>query len=163
MRVLFENPIILIIILGIISSLFKKGKEPEKKGSNQKQSRRRQNIPKPLQKSMQELKEVVQTEISTQKKVKTPKKTYIDDLAKYDEVKEESISKINDYKEQMEKIERKTELIKKKAEKNQLSPSQQPLDENKIIDAIVWSEILGPPRAKNRHRVYQGSRYIRNR
>lgn len=144
----FENPIIMIILIGIISSFFKKTKNETKPNPKQ---------PKPFIESLpKRVSEVLQEfELSPDE---SPKKLQTG----YEEAKKQADMKIASLEEQqmkyMEKVEQ-LEIEKEKSLRNALKLDEQAdtvntlaVDKEKLVDAIIWSEILGPPRAKKPHR-----------
>lgn len=149
MEILFENPILWLVLLGVISSLFR-GKKREEEGQK---TRSNPVENRPAQKSgsaFEELKEIFkevnrslqgETQPSqTLKKEAYKKKEHVKELiepASYTQRADQEKTSIANEIE----INRKAPILQKK---NQLK-----VDESKLVDAVIWSEILGPPRAKS--------------
>lgn len=153
MEFLLENPLIIVILIGIISSLFKKGKnetEPPKK----KQSRtfwetvqppKFDSFPevKPLQKSKGYIEEPEQP-------VRSIQEDYLEAQRKADSLKRDA-----------EEIERNIKLNEAKRSSNvaaSIENNDFQVDSKRLADAVIWSEILGPPRARRPHRSMYGKR-----
>lgn len=148
MDFLFENPFLIVILIGIISSFFKKPKnEPN---PNQKQ-------PKPFMESIpKRISEVLEefdlTEDESEKSIQTD----------YLESKRQAEAKITQLEEQKAKYMQKVvelETEKKRNNDHSVQPENEVetshssnLNKDKLADAIIWAEILGPPRAKKPHR-----------
>ncbi|WP_428909172.1 hypothetical protein [Niallia sp. Krafla_26] len=152
MEILFENPIALIILIGVISSLFRKKNKDEKPKPQQTRPTQKSN------RTFDELKEVFQ-EVS---------RSFQEETKPIRKFREEHSEQINEAKEKLESayLDKDAErAIPQHEETNRVllasKPQQQlqfKVDESKIVDAVIWSEILGPPRAKNpRHsnRIYK--------
>lgn len=138
----FENPLFIFILLGILSSLFSKGNDEKK------QKRRPSPQPKPFVESKPLPK------IEPIQKPATLSKTW------EEEKKPEMNWKKSKIQEQyLQKLEEKLEVIPsvaKKVENEEVAPKGKidvdQITEEKLVDAVIWSEILGPPRAKKAHR-----------
>ncbi|MFB6465764.1 hypothetical protein ACE38V_02980 [Cytobacillus sp. Hz8] len=169
MKYLFENPFIIIVIIGIISSLFKKEKDQKKKAPIKGRSSR-QTKAFPTQKSWQtprsngnpfnkplmrsEMPEQQHREIKPFEQKRTIESSMNDLASQYEEVKQEAISQIEELNKQKAQMEQQVAKIKAiNVEKKSNSINQAKL-ENKLRDAVIWSEILGPPRAKKSHRSF---------
>ncbi|MBU8879437.1 hypothetical protein BGM26_10620 [Bacillus sp. FJAT-29790] len=162
MRVLFENPIILFLIITAISTLFKKRKEKEnnnrKTAPNQQQTPMRPSTEKPIQDPYFEARKFEDEEIQARNVTDLIEKEYL-------EKKKRAEAKIKALKEQQRNAEKKAQAIQATAPIRTLQPSS-PLErenkanqstrEQKLVDGIIWSEILGPPRARNPHRSIKG-------
>lgn len=145
MEILFENPIVLIILIGIISSIFKNRNKSEKQDSPAKRAESR----KPVQKSsdpFNEMKDLFkEVQRSFQEELNPAKKLKEDGPQKIDEVK------LNYKEEQPEKSSMSKQVTETPHEhqvQKTKQASQLKVDESKLVDAVIWSEILGPPRAK---------------
>lgn len=144
MDFLFENPFIIVVLIGIISSLFKKTKGQTK--ANPKPSKPFvENTPIP---------EITNFEGVREEPIRTLDTEYRD-------MKKEAEAKITALKEQQKRFEQKAERMNSTTRMNQSVRSTPTatnnkatfqVDQEKLADAVVWSEILGPPRAKKPHR-----------
>jgi hypothetical protein len=144
-ELLFENPFFIIIVIGLISSLFKRIKgsietPPDQRETKQKspeisledyfpvKPERRPDIEKETKKIVPSVKE----------NVSNLQETY-SELKKQQDVWNEKLVEIRDMANQIQALK---------------SPSKQSasvvfkLDPNKVVEGVILSEILGPPRAK---------------
>lgn len=148
MEFLFENPFILVILIGIISSFFKKSKNEPKPNTKQPKSFV-ESIPKRIQDVLEEF----------EKSQADPARTLQTD---YLEAKKQAEAKINQLQEQQKKYMEKVEELETEKQRkrhvaahveNEIGTNNSfTLDKEKLVDAIIWSEILGPPRSKKPHR-----------
>lgn len=156
MEVLFENPVIIIAVLGFIFSLFKKkegGNKEQKKAHHKPQyrpvSERTIEQQKPLHAETRELHSAEKSKL---------KRGYL-------ERKKQAESTMNAWKEQQRLSENQAELIQLAADKPVNEPTL-PIDrrpkasfsagKQQLVDAVIWAEILGPPKARNPHRSLRG-------
>lgn len=157
MKFLLENPFILVVLLGIISSFYK-----QMKGSVGDDSQKRKQ-PKPFvqgnsneqSKPFFDFGELQRKIEQSQQEIKRPERKKVAPKKKLDET-------ISAYKEQQVPIEKKAgrpqtgrlnqpRAVQKVQVEKTITVSNQTLR-----DAVVWAEILGPPRAKqayNRRRA----------
>lgn len=151
MEFLFENPFILILLIGLISSLFKKGKGEEQQPRQRPPKPFVETIPIPESKIPQKS-EKVETEKRTKESVKTIQSDFLD-------AKKQAEAKMAALREQQLKYEHQAERLKEENELKQPTPTETAVkksyrvEEKNLADAIIWAEILGPPRAKNPHRA----------
>lgn len=161
MNVLFENPIILIFLIWLISSLFTKAKgnnkntNQEARPSEARTVQKQQTRPMPTdnQKPMSPVKRLEQM---AQEMAERLEREYAD-KRKFAE------STIKVPKESPTPIEKQAEPIKVAEVKPIIPPSQDKqlqspklnlsAEKQKVIDGVVWAEILGPPRSLNPHRT----------
>lgn len=151
---LFDNPFLLIILIGIISSLLKKDKKEDRKKPRgtlePKPFVEGKRLPEPEIFRIPKEKPVQKVEVPRTKAIE---KDYVNK-------KKEAEKRITALKEQQSKIleeERgsvathNTPTHQKKAE---LSKSDTPMsfNEGNLIEGIIMSEVLGPPRSKRPHR-----------
>ncbi len=144
MEILFENPLIIIILIGVISSLFKNRNKNERQESPAKRVETRK--PKSTQNGsdvFQEMKEIFREASHTyQEEIKPVRRLPEQHLPKITEVKVEPV-------EVQPSI---SEDIARGQSGSQIPQLGQPkglkVDESKLAEAVIWSEILGPPRAK---------------
>ncbi|GLB58251.1 hypothetical protein [Cytobacillus sp. NCCP-133] len=150
MEILLENPFILIALLAFISSLFKK----KKKGESEKQKKRPQQRPEPQA-------EQSAAEVLMEKAVKEEKRQQAERASRIEEEyrrrKQQAEESIRVLQNQKLAAERQASVFREPAEKpvdrpqariqGQFAPQKKAL-----VDGIIWSEILGPPRAKGPHR-----------
>lgn len=153
MEILFENPLILIVLIGIISSLFKKakGERPESPIPRPRQRPHHRQSAEPeraaMETSVEEaLKEERQRQAERESRIEQENR-------KRKQQAEESMRALQNQRREAhsfrETASRPVELPAegKKEHGGRFTPEKQVL-----IDGIIWSEILGPPRAKNPHR-----------
>lgn len=166
MEFLFENPFILVVLIGIISSLFKrmKGTPPEE------QPRSPQPKPKPViqrnpEKPAPTLTRAEEIELQRQKEL-LDSKNQIE--RQYLEKKKKAEEKIAALKQQQLAAKRQAERMNATTRMNMderksvIQTTDQRnvvgVDEKKLVDAIVWAEVLGPPRARKSlrsNRIYR--------
>lgn len=166
MEFLLENPFILIVIFAIISSLFKKGK-----GSSQNQKNTSSRA-KPIEaRTIQ--KQQAQSRTMDNRKTMSPLKRFeqmatemAERLEKeYAEKRKLAESTVRQAKEYTPPTEKEVKSIHVEVEKPVIKPtvieekqahvphSSFSVEKQKVIDGVVWAEILGPPRALNPHRT----------
>lgn len=162
MELLFENPFIIIILLGIISSLFKKRKDDNPK----RQSHRPQPANPQLEQKVEPpvySKESADAAQARQEQANKPlQKGY--ELKK----KQENVS-MGELQMQQRMLERQAKLVKSAADEyikiaNTAAPEKSANStigskiegKQRLIEGIIWSEILGPPRAKRPYRQNKG-------
>lgn len=141
MEFLFENPFILIVLIGIISSLFKKKKVEEKSKSPN---------PKPFVESMPFPEPDIVQEFEY---THIPEQEVASELDAEKKQLEEEIASL---KKQKQSLTKETERLKSIDRTQQVSftpketstPSTQ---EQTLVEAVIWSEILGPPRSRKPH------------
>ncbi|MDF1508311.1 hypothetical protein PZE06_08935 [Robertmurraya sp. DFI.2.37] len=151
MQFLLDNPFILIILLGILSSMFKTNKEkPANKKPTRQASTTSTENPPPSNPMAEVFRELVE---------EAPAKPIYNE---YVDTKKEAEAKIAALKKQQEQY---ADKVSRMNTLSRINEQSQPLMESvaksgrtfkvegeKLADAIIWSEILGPPRAKKPHR-----------
>ena len=143
MEILFENPILWLVLLGVISSLFR-GKKREEEGQKTR-SNPVENRPTPKSGSaFGELKEIFREVNRYISRGNTTfsnlKKERVQEVIEPASYTQRAVQEKTSIANEIEVIQ-KAPILQKK---NQLK-----VDESKLVDAVIWSEILGPPRAKN--------------
>lgn len=151
MEWLFENPLLIIIILAAISSALKKGKSVEEKRQSTPPTRER----KPLQeqRSMTFPKQQpnsmpVKSETSKAENQLSQKRKQIEKRMAV--LKEQEL----ELAEKAERI-RKVEHVQTDRQERRAAPKVAhsiQLDKESLVNGIILSEILGAPRAKKPHR-----------
>lgn len=163
MGFLLDNPFLIIVIISIIFSFFKK-----KDGGSQQHK----NVPpkpqhQPVRTQPNEQHRPIFGETrntdsrSAEEKMNMHEREYL-------ERKKQAESMMDVLKEQQRLKEKQAELIQLTADKHASEPSL-PIDNKRIqskstfsagkqqlIDGLIWSEILGPPKARNPHRSLRG-------
>lgn len=143
----------------------KKGKETARKEVTKKQPQMKhptlkKEWQKQLQKNWEEVKPFVQPEIkneSKKKKIIMPVEQEIVPTEK--ENANDAIVQMKELIEQRAQLQHRTEQIRKMSQsKIQPSEGKSAINQNDLVNAVIWSEIIGPPRAKKPHRVLRGSR-----
>jgi hypothetical protein len=138
---IFENPIFIIIIIGMITSFLKrlKGTSPSE-GPKEPNWKKVMDIPPIFE------------EMPTSREVSAPKKEQVEHQSKllqdYYQVKNKEIARDSSRENTRKESQRISKAIEKpiRQESNVLTP-----DKEKMIDGIIWSEILGPPRSVKSH------------
>ncbi|MBM4762337.1 hypothetical protein [Bacillus sp. B15-48] len=159
MEFLFENPILLILLIGLLSSLFKKPKAEEKQ-----EQRRRKPPARPEQRQPEKR---VPRETMYERRTQQPH----NDAAKGPEVETKENQTVYDTLSELQKKfeERQQERVNKEAEQitlnstneqgmraannAQIGSLQLKPDADRLIEGIAWAQILGQPRAKDPHRT----------
>jgi DNA mismatch repair ATPase MutL len=148
MDFLFENPIIIVILIGIISSLYKqvKGAQPEEG----KRTNRPNQAPvspvgqnKPVRRQKQANKPVRGQNVANQSN------QHQGSASKHENLN--SATRI----ETQENKQTKMEMNENKAATQQKEENKQKslnVSQSNLVDGLIWSEVLGPPRAKRPHR-----------
>lgn len=140
---------LIVVIIGFLFSMFQK---EEKKGSGKKTLKKKSVRTEPVSIPVNREKKIEQTRT-------TSANEYVD-LA--DKAKRE----IAALKKESASLEKKIHMLnqqqKMQIEANYLS-HKTPSDNGRgfirkenMVDAVIFSEVLAPPRAKNPHRVYKG-------
>ncbi|MFE8703211.1 hypothetical protein ACFYKX_21770 [Cytobacillus sp. FJAT-54145] len=164
MEFLFENPFLLVILIGLISSIFKRMK------GTQEEPRKSQ--PKPFVESGPfDFEQQPRQEQPVQRMEPVPQQTYEPNpLGKIEqeflEKKKKAEEKLAALKKQQATAQKKAETIQSHRRLNQVKekiettePEQVHVDNQKLVDAVIWSEILGPPRSKRPHSANRVGRY----
>jgi len=150
---LLENPFILIAIIAFISSFFKKKKE-EKPVKQAPRSARQENRTQAERTAA----DPVMAEVLEEEKRKMEEKSRRI-AEEYRQSKQHAEQSMKALQNQQRAAERKASAISKTAADisagypaeasgaGKFEPRKQAL-----VDGIIWSEILGPPRSKNPHR-----------
>ncbi|OJT61709.1 hypothetical protein [Bacillus altitudinis] len=152
MDILFENPLLIAIIIGIISAVFGKiGKQEEKEQNN------RQQKPAPQKKAEQ----------TRTVPVKTDQLDDFGDVHDHGGMKKQGSQSLQDrYTATLAEMEeRKSELNKEfkslerqltrpKASSAEMKPHViDKLNQNTVVQGMLLGEVFGEPRAKNPHRT----------
>ncbi|WP_442595021.1 hypothetical protein [Neobacillus sp. D3-1R] len=140
MRILFDNPFIIIILIGTIISFFKRANANNQKQPNQRTARESIPIPKiergKTHRSQTRL-EQQYAEIKKSAEISQPKVKPESKIGKTRNNKTESMNEI---------IRSEDVSLEQQKETSSFTPNNKD-----IIDGIIWSEILGPPRSMNPH------------
>lgn len=161
---IFGNPLLLFLIIGAFLSFLKRGKEEEAQRETRKPGAPRAQGRPENQRNEVDWREIFQQEAGTDsapKKAREQSYTY----------REETTTEVNRSQELLEKYE-KAKLRKEKAEQNvsrqslknspiykdditasnKVSLDFSSISRDEAIKGVVWSEILGKPRAKGSYR-----------
>ncbi|KMJ60175.1 hypothetical protein AB685_04935 [Bacillus sp. LL01] len=185
---IFQNaPWLLIVLLGIISSLFrgKKGEEQQQQQQNRQQQQRQQRQQAATQASQRrqdDYEDYRRESASTPQREEKPRFDWDIDIygeGKLEELEQKVREKVNPYLEKMEKNKEKVTPIREKVsqEVRELSIKGQEISKdspilkqelqlsegkvvnsryrikpNRVVEGVMWSEILGQPRSRNPHR-----------
>ncbi|MBG9654783.1 hypothetical protein ACFRCQ_00020 [Cytobacillus firmus] len=152
MEFLFENPFILIAVIAFISSFFKKRKE-EKPVKQAPRSVQQENRAQAESSADPALAEVLKEE----KRKLTEKSRRIEE--DYRQLKQQAEQSVKALQSQQRAAERKASAISRTAANSKTGYPVEASGAGKfeqqkqsLVDGIIWSEILGPPRSKNPHR-----------
>ncbi|MBG9445615.1 hypothetical protein [Cytobacillus firmus] len=153
MEFLLENPFILIAVIAFISSFFKKKKEekPVKKAPRSVQQENRAQAERTS--ADPALAEVLKEE----KRKLTEKSKRIEE--DYKQRKQQAEQSMKALQSQQRAAERKASAISRTAANSKTGYPVEASGSGKfepqkqsLVDGIIWSEVLGPPRSKNPHR-----------
>ena len=152
---LFENPFLLIILIGILSSMFKKKKEPNRTSPRQ---------PEAPKKKWQEVIQEIQEEWEEKTTAKPIQEAKPVQSAEAVEIQEEDERRIAELKrlqqayEEQQKRERESEtaistpsIAAAKVisdDRSSVYHKELSFGKQELINGIIMSEVLGPPRAK---------------
>ncbi|MFJ5964822.1 hypothetical protein [Bacillus sp. NPDC093026] len=157
MDILFENPLIIAIIIGIISAVFGKiGKQEEKEQKNQHNKPASQRKPMPQQ----------HTTSKSPNPAVTDQLDDFGDVHDHGEMKKASESLQDRYTATLAEMkERKSErnkelrslerqLTRPKASATEVQPKIiEKLNRDTVVQGMILGEVFGEPRAKNPHRT----------
>lgn len=140
MRFLLENPLILVILIGVISSFFKKSTEaqPDKKKKSPAKPIQKQDTPFPVGKNRP---------VRAQKLNPLPPLRPVSNEQIRNEQTEEVL-----YKGNAKQSASAHEHARRKHREETIAKKTINTDPQTLIDGLIWSEVLGPPRAKKPHR-----------
>ncbi|MCS0670846.1 hypothetical protein [Cytobacillus firmus] len=153
MEFLLENPFILIALIAFISSFFKKKKEekPVKQTprSIQQEQRTQAERTSPDSALAETLKEEYRQQAEKAKRIEE----------EYRQRKQQAEESMKALQNQRRAAERKASALAKTASNTNAEHRKEPsgagsfeFRKQSLVDGIIWSEILGPPRSKNLHR-----------
>ena len=144
--IFFDNPIIFIILVAVISALFRKKKESSRdpegpRRTNQPLDKR----PSQTQTTLDEVREVFK-ELSRSFSNPTASSNQKREDPYYEEKKVEELTEPTFVEQEIEPLITDSPLRSMIQE----TPKEKAIevDRSKIVDAIIWTEILGPPRSK---------------
>lgn len=157
MKFLLDNPFILVILVGIISSFYK-----QVKGANSDDGKGKKEIPK--QKPAQPVgrNKPVRGQMKPNKQVR-PQDTQRRNPS-FNEL--ESTVKLEDlYSSTRIQAEKSMSSVQERITDSPISPLMNQveniqsikkksleMDQERLIDGLIWSEVLGPPRSRRSHR-----------
>ncbi|CEG27909.1 hypothetical protein [Bacillus sp. B-jedd] len=144
MERIFENPILLFIVIAFISSLFAKSK-----GSTENKRRTLPDLKKELEETYREITRQEQPGHETAPPVRNHKPLHPKEKIKQ-AVKPAARGETPPA--MMERAKNpgsvRGSIRQEQTHANEEMPAIEPVTEKNLADAIVWAEILGPPRAK---------------
>lgn len=155
MEWLFENPLLIIIIIGAIASALKRGKSEEEQRKNVPQ-RKSASEGKPLEEPgsmtfprQEPNRRPARSQTSRAEKEFSQKRKQIEDRMAV--LKEQEL----ELSEKAERINNKVEHLQSERQERQTGSKKAysiQLDKESMVNGIIMSEILGAPRAKRSHR-----------
>lgn len=162
---LLQNPLLIVVLIGIITSIFgnKSKQEQQKQQQKQKQQQQRQQETRQQQTmsaevEREERKPIADVNEDQLKKYAKEVSTHYE--AEISDRKQEVEEKIAALRKQRKQAEKKANAFLSSTEKgassslNVKQPSMT-VGSQKLVDAVIWSEILGPPRSMKPHRARQ--------
>lgn len=159
MEFLFDNPFLIFVLIGIISSLFKRGK-----GEQEQQPKRRPNPPvqqgKTLEERMPKGPKPMRTQmpksaspVKDLKPTAVPENPFQDIQKKYEERRRESTLKRNNLQTSDERVQPNVRVKKELDDPSgDVSIDLRP-EADRVIEGIAWAQVLGPPRSRNPYRT----------
>lgn len=150
-EIFFDNPIIFIILVAAISSLFRKKKEnvSHSKGQERTIQPKKSNTFSPT--ALEEVREVFK-EVTRSFSNPTTSSNQKRENPSHEEIKgvNQQVEELNQ-SNMSEPLHSDVPILQTVVEEKKRDKVIE-LDEMKLVDAVVWSEILGPPRAKKPYR-----------
>jgi hypothetical protein len=152
MKFLFENPILLVALIGIISSLFKRLKGNSAEGGNQHTRGPFTQTTQPINSRPVERKRPVVRN--------TP----------LDEVLQEA-KRMVEKTPNVQPIENRTaaKVVPTRNPATPIAPnngtnkqSSHVINKTRLVDGVIWSEVLGPPRSRKPHTAIKPMNRVRN-
>jgi hypothetical protein len=159
---LFSNPIIIIILIGVISSLLKKKSKPNQQKSGQPQAQKPvwQEVVREIEEEWREEKHKIPKTMQEAKSVladKDAERKRVEELKRLQKEYEEQQIREVEAKPDSSAVFPMPDQVKGTpvASMNTISDKRSPIYNNQpsfgkqeLINGIIMSEILGPPRAK---------------
>ncbi|WP_141431489.1 hypothetical protein [Bacillus sp. 03113] len=161
MDIILSNLPGIIIAIGIISTIVKKVKDAQDKESTLKPLN--PNARKAATSPKMEIKQIIEDSLKELKPA-AAKKTESRIEEKINEKKLKAKEVMQGLNEQQAQIKKNTNQIKAKnqaASMHATKPQPSFAEGKNIVDAIIWSEIIGPPKSKKMHDRRHGNRFIR--
>lgn len=149
MRILIENPIILVVLLGIISSLFKriKNDQPEE-GKIRKRNPQHPGLPSGQHRKFQQADRSKPNKPVRQQNTRSRSVENTTDQIDPIFVNSNLHASENNQMDYLA-VKQNTKEIHEPASTQKKETLE--IDQTKLIDGLIWSEVLGPPRAKKTH------------
>ncbi len=174
-----QAPWLLIVLLGIISSLFRGKKQEEQqqqqKRQQQQRQQRQQAASQASQKRQDDYEDYRRESATTPRQEEKPRFDWDRDVfgeGKLEELEQKVREKVEKTKEQVAPIrERMSQEVKELSIKGQEISKDSPIlkqelqlsegkvvnsrhriKPNRVVEGVMWSEILGQPRSRNPHR-----------
>lgn len=160
---LLENPLLLVFLIGIITSLFgkkvndqqsDKQKQPRGKSVEEQEEARRQ-----MMQDAEKQEEGPPVYDRNEEKLKRYAKATMQEASvEVSDRKKEAEERLADLRKQKEEAQKRASAFlsatknKNVANNNVDQPSMR-VSNKQLVDAVVWSEILGQPRSRNPHRT----------
>ena len=149
-----SNPFLLIILIGVVTSMLGRKKQPQQNNPNNPPKKRWQDVMQELQGEMPQ-KEQRKTPVP--EPVKKVEKHVVQSAELVDETKAQAEKRIAELRRLQQKYEQERVEQKEKADQitSAISDTSSPVyhkgpsfNKKQLIDGIIMSEVLGPPRAK---------------
>ncbi|KOP83494.1 hypothetical protein ACFFHH_09715 [Cytobacillus solani] len=163
MEFIFENPWLLFIVIGIITSIFNK-----LTGNQGKQKSRPQRQPIQPQKGANHSTSSPIREVKKNEALPAIPKKVINNIEKeYAERKKQAEETLHSLKDKQRALENKTQSLLAVSERGSMrldfnsEKDEKPsflIEKQKLAEGVVWAEILGPPRALNPHKSIRQKR-----
>ena len=144
MEILFDNPIIVIILIAIASSLFKKKKRDDDQNTRRPSMGEKQRKAKG---QFQEIKDIFQEVTRTLQEETNPPVQRSREVVHQRKAVEE-VSMVNSQPADISNSKEEFVPNKDAQKKTERAPI---VDDQTLVNAVIWSEILGPPRARKTH------------
>lgn len=160
MEFLFENPWLIFILIGIITSLFNKAKGGQGKQNNRPQRQpvqQKNTVNQQEIRPVQEVRDINVTPVIPRKNVEKEysdrKKQAEAQLPALKDKQKDSMNTANSLKMDLPRGSSRLDSVSYKEKKTAVS-----IEKQKLVDGVVWAEILGSPRALNPHKSIRQKR-----
>ncbi|MBD7935807.1 MULTISPECIES: hypothetical protein [Cytobacillus] len=160
---LLENPLLLIFLIGIITSLFGK-KVNDQQPDKQKQPRgmsveEQEEARRQMMQDAEKQEEVPPVYDRNEEKLKRYAKDIVQEASvEVSDRKKEAEERLADLRKQKAEAQKRASAFlsatkNKDVANNKVDQPSMRVSNKQLVDAVVWSEILGQPRSRNPHRT----------
>jgi hypothetical protein len=152
MKFLFENPILLIALIGIVSSLFKRLKgDSGGEGKHHTRGPFTQTTQPINSRPVERKKPVMRNK---------PLNEVLHETRKIIEQKQIEQPLVN--KSTVSEIPVRNPVTPIQSKKTTIKESSHVINKSRLVDGVIWTEVLGPPRSKKPHTAIKPMYRVRN-